>query len=127
MLVYRYRRVDRPVRLPQANWSTTARGLAQLSEAVHVASCSIRFNTFGAGTIIAFITQLIRDRDGVYGGAVTRRLRAMSICDKPIAHGSPWQNGFAERLIGLIRRERTDSIAALGEGHLRRVLRSYAS
>ena len=35
----------------------------------------------------------------------TRRLRAMGIRDKPIASGSPWQNGFAERLIGLIRRE----------------------
>ena len=32
--------------------------------------------------------------------AVTRRLRGMGIRDKPIAPGSPWQNGFAERLIG---------------------------
>jgi hypothetical protein len=31
---------------------------------------------------------LIRDRDGIYGGAVTRRLRAMGIRDKPIAPGS---------------------------------------
>ena len=69
---------------------------------------------------------LVRDRDGVYGAAVTRRLRAMGIRDKPIAAGSPWQNGFAERLIGSIRRECTDHIVALGEGHLRRVLRSYA-
>jgi hypothetical protein len=36
---------------------------------------------------------LIRDRDGIYGAAVTRRLRAMGIRDKPIAPGSPWQNG----------------------------------
>ena len=35
---------------------------------------------------------LIRDRDGSYGAAVTRRLRAMGIRDKPIAPGSPWQN-----------------------------------
>jgi transposase InsO family protein len=48
---------------------------------------------------------LIRDRDQVYGAAATRRLRAMGIRDKPIAPGSPWQNGFAERLIGSIRRE----------------------
>ncbi len=64
---------------------------------------------------------LVRDRDGVYGAAVTRRLRAMGIPDKPIAAGSPWQNGFGERLIGSIRREYTDHIVALGEGHLRRV------
>jgi transposase InsO family protein len=69
---------------------------------------------------------LIRDRDQAYGAAVTRRLRAMGIRDKPIAPGSPWQNGFAERLIGSIRRECTDRIIAVGEGHLRRVLRSYA-
>jgi hypothetical protein len=42
---------------------------------------------------------LIHDRDGIYGVAVTRRLRAMGIRDKPIAAGSPWQNSFAERLI----------------------------
>src|SRR6202035_4148956 len=39
---------------------------------------------------------------------------------------SPWQNGFAERLIGSIRRECVDHIIVLGEIHLRRVLKSYA-
>jgi transposase InsO family protein len=43
---------------------------------------------------------LIRDRDGIYGAAVPRRLRAMGLRDKPIAPGSPWQNGYVERLIG---------------------------
>ena len=70
---------------------------------------------------------LIRDRDGVYGPVVRRRLRAMGIRDKPISAGSPWQNCFAERLIGSIRRECVDHVVALGEEHLRRVLRSYAS
>jgi transposase InsO family protein len=70
---------------------------------------------------------LIRDRDGIYGAAVTRRLRAMGIRDKPIAPGSPWQNGVAERLIGTIRRECVDHVVALGEQHLRRVLKSYAT
>jgi transposase InsO family protein len=69
---------------------------------------------------------LIRDRDRVYGAAVLRRLRAMGIRDKPIAPRSTWQNGVAERLIGSIRRECTDHVVALGEGHLRRVLQSYA-
>src|SRR5947209_19770355 len=69
---------------------------------------------------------LIRDRDQVYGAAATRRLRAMGIRDKAIAPGSPWQNGFAERLIGSIRRECVDHIVVLGEMHLRRVLKSYA-
>jgi transposase InsO family protein len=46
----------------------------------------------------------------------------MGIRDKPIAPGSPWQNGFAERLIGSIRRECVDHIVVLGETHLGRVL-----
>ena len=69
---------------------------------------------------------LIRDRDRIYGIIVTRRLRAMGIRDKPTAPVSPWQNGFAERLIGSIRRECVDHIIVLGEVHLRRILRSYA-
>src|ERR1700738_819428 len=69
---------------------------------------------------------LIRDRDQIYGAIVTRRLRAMGIRDKPTAPASPWQNGFAERLIGTIRRECVDHFIVLGEAHLRRTLRSYA-
>src|SRR2546425_6799285 len=70
---------------------------------------------------------LIRDRDRVYGTLVTRRLRAMGIRDKPIAQVSPWQNGFAERLIGSIRRECVDHLVVLGEAHLRRILTKYAT
>ena len=70
---------------------------------------------------------LIRDRDRVYGAAVIHRLRAMGIRDKPIASGSPWENGFAERLIGSIRREWVDHVVVLGEGHLRRILMKYAT
>ena len=70
---------------------------------------------------------LIRDRDRIYGTIVTRRLRAMGIRDKPTAPASPWQNGFAERLIGSIRRECLDHFIVLSEAHLRRILRAYAS
>jgi transposase InsO family protein len=69
---------------------------------------------------------MIRDRDRIYGSVVTRRLRAMGIRDTPITPASPWQNGFAERLIGSIRRECLDHIIVLGEAHLRGILRSYA-
>ena len=69
---------------------------------------------------------LIRDRDGIYGNVVRRRVRAMGIRDKPISAGSPWQNCFAERLIGSIRRECVEHLIVFGEQHLRRVLRSYA-
>ena len=69
---------------------------------------------------------LIRDRDRIYGAVVMRRIRAMGIRDKPIAPASPWQNGFAERLIGSIRRECVDHFIVLGEAHLHRILRTYA-
>ena len=42
-----------------------------------------------------------------------------------IAPRSPWQNAFAERLIGSIRRECLDHVIVLNGKHLRRVLRSY--
>ena len=69
---------------------------------------------------------LIRDRDRIYGSVVARRVRAIGIRDKPTAPAWPWQNGFAERLIGSIRREYVDHIIVLGEMHLRRILKSYA-
>src|ERR1700682_1749404 len=40
----------------------------------------------------------------------------MGIRDKPIAPASPWQNSFAERLIGSIRRECLDHIICPGRG-----------
>jgi len=69
---------------------------------------------------------LIRDRDRIFGTVVTRRMRAMGIWDKPTAPASPWKNGFAERLIGSIRRECVDHFIVLGETHLRHILRAYA-
>jgi transposase InsO family protein len=46
---------------------------------------------------------------------------------KPIAPSSPWQNGFAERLIGSIRRECLDHTIVLDEKHLRGILKNYAA
>jgi transposase InsO family protein len=70
---------------------------------------------------------LLRDRDTAYGRAVTKRLKAMGIRDRPIAPRSPWQNGHVERLIGSIRRECLDHVVVFGEAHLRRILTEYAS
>jgi transposase InsO family protein len=56
-----------------------------------------------------------------------RFLQHHLIRDKPIAPGSPWQNGFAERLIGSIRRECVDHLIVLGEAHLCRILTKYAA
>jgi hypothetical protein len=69
---------------------------------------------------------LIRDRDGIYGEAFRRQARALRIEEVPTARPSPWQNPYAERVIGSIRRECLDHMIILGACHLRRVLSSYA-
>ncbi len=71
-------------------------------------------------------TYLVRDNDRAYGHALSRRLMAMGIRDRPISPRSPWQNGHMERLIGTLRRECLDRMLILGEAHLRRILTSYA-
>jgi transposase InsO family protein len=71
-------------------------------------------------------TYLVRDNDRAYGHVFTTRVTAMGIRDRPISPGSPWQNGYAERLIGTVRRECLDRMLIFGEAHLRRILVSYA-
>ena len=68
---------------------------------------------------------LVRDRDRAYGEVFVRRVRAMGIRDRPTSPRSPWQNGYAERLIGSIRRECIDHVIVFGERHLRHLLRPY--
>jgi transposase InsO family protein len=50
----------------------------------------------------------------------------MGIRDRPTSFRSPWQNGHVERLIGSIRRECTDHLIVLNEGHLRRILAKFS-
>src|ERR1700719_2014841 len=58
---------------------------------------------------------LIHDRDRAYGEVFTWRVRATGIRDRPTSPRSPWQNAYAERLIGSIRRECVDHVVVLGE------------
>src|SRR3989449_6023448 len=68
---------------------------------------------------------LIRDRDGVYGNQFRNRVQGMSIQEVLTAARSPWQNPFAERVIGSIRRECVNHVIVLGEWHLRWTLKRY--
>jgi transposase InsO family protein len=68
---------------------------------------------------------LIRDRDGIFGIEFRCRVKSLDIKEVMTAPQSPWQNGFAERLIGSIRRDCLDHVVVLSEGHLRRILKSY--
>ncbi len=70
---------------------------------------------------------LHRDGDSIYGNIVTKKMTAFGIKEIISAKQSPWQNPFAERVIGSIRRECTDHIIALGERHLVGILRRYAT
>jgi len=49
----------------------------------------------------------------------------MGIAEVLTAPGSPWQNPFAERLIGSVRRECLDHLIVLSERHLLRILGEY--
>jgi transposase InsO family protein len=69
---------------------------------------------------------LIRDRDKIFGAAFDHRVNHLGVQQLRIAPRSPWQNGFAERLVGTFRRELTAHLIVLGEGHLLPCARAYA-
>jgi putative transposase len=69
---------------------------------------------------------LLRDRDAIYGDAFRRRVAGIGIGEVISSPSSPWQNPYAERLIGSIRRECLDHVIVLGERHLRRTLSGAA-
>jgi len=70
---------------------------------------------------------LLRDRDAIYTDSFRQRVKGMQIQEVLTAARSPWQNPFAERLIGSIRRECLDHVLVLNERHLRRILTRYVT
>jgi transposase InsO family protein len=72
-------------------------------------------------------TYLVPDNDRAYGHVFTFRVGAMGSRDRPISPGSPWQNGYAERLIGTLRSECLEQMVIFSEAHLRRILSAYAT
>ncbi|PYT17065.1 MAG: transposase [Acidobacteria bacterium] len=70
---------------------------------------------------------LLRDRDGAYGDECRRVVRAIGIREILTAPQSPWQNPYAERVIGSIRRECLNHLIILGERHLRSILSEYVN
>ena len=67
---------------------------------------------------------LVHDRDSAFH-AWTTTAGALGIEEVLTAPRSPWQNAYAERLIGSIRRECLDHIVILNARGLRRVLNAY--
>ena len=68
---------------------------------------------------------LLRDRDAIYDAEFVGRVAGLSMEEKVIAPRSPWQNSYAERLIGSLRRECLDHVIILNERHLKMVLQEY--
>jgi transposase InsO family protein len=52
-------------------------------------------------------------------------VKGIGIEEALTAPHSPWQNPFAERLIGSIRRECLNHVLVFGERHVRRILIRY--
>jgi transposase InsO family protein len=69
---------------------------------------------------------LIRDRDGIFGERFRRRVASLGVEEILIAPRSPWQNAYAERFIGSLRRECLDHLLVLNEQHCRKILSGYA-
>jgi transposase InsO family protein len=67
---------------------------------------------------------LVRDRDAAFHAWATTA-SAMDIREVLTAPRSPWQNAYAERFIGSIRRECLDHVIVANERGLRRMLRAY--
>ncbi len=68
---------------------------------------------------------LSRDNDKLYGYGVPRFLKSCGIKEVRTAYRSPWQNPFAERFVGTLRRELLDHVIVLNEEHLERLLGEY--
>jgi transposase InsO family protein len=68
---------------------------------------------------------LIRDLDSIYGSYFRQRVKNIGIKEVLTAPRSPWQNSYAERLIGSIRRECLNHVIVLSEKHLLKILFSY--
>ncbi len=68
---------------------------------------------------------LIRDRDAIYGRVFQRQAEVLGLAEVVTAAGCPWQNAYAERVIGSIRRECLDHVVILGERHLKYILSKY--
>lgn len=69
---------------------------------------------------------LIRDRDRKFSASFSRKVASAGLTEVLTAPASPWQNAYAERVIGTIRRECLDHTIVLSEQHLRKTVKRFA-
>jgi len=69
---------------------------------------------------------LIHDNDPIFRSqAFQRFLSSSGISSKSTSYKSPWQNGYAERVIGTIKRELLSQVIPLNQSHLHQILHEY--
>ena len=72
------------------------------------------------------VRYVIRDRDAIYGTEFQRRVAGMGLVEVSIASRSPWQNVYAARFVGSLRREYVDHVIAVNERQVWRIVSNYA-
>jgi len=68
---------------------------------------------------------LLYDRDSTFSAEVTRTVRSLGATPVRTAYQSPWQNGVAERWVGILRRELLDHVVVLSRRQLCRLIADY--
>jgi transposase InsO family protein len=71
--------------------------------------------------------RLIRDRDAIFCNEFDARVDNLGVRQIRISPRSPWQNGYAERWVGTLRRELLDHVIVVGERHLLRLVRQHVA
>jgi putative transposase len=126
---YMPKRPGAPGRPPSTTWGTFLR--THLAGTIAIDFLTVPTVTFNV-LYVFFVLSLDRPADyrgswpRCYGGAFDARLRNLGIEQLRTAPRSPWQNGFAERWVGTLRRELLDHVIVLGERHLLHLVRDHA-
>ena len=100
---------------------------------LHVNVTAHPYATWAAQQIVEAIgaelvpARLIRDRDAIFGAEFDARVNNLGVRQIRISPRSPWQNGYAERWVGTLRRELLDHVIVLGERHLLRLVRQHVA
>jgi transposase InsO family protein len=71
--------------------------------------------------------RLIRDRDAIFGTEFDARVNNLAVRQIRISPRSPWQNGYAERWVGTLRRELLDHLLVIGQRQLLHLVRKYVA
>jgi hypothetical protein len=93
--------------------------IPKITSGIQIVHLELRLRLLSRCSSILFL------RDQIYGEYFRSRVEGMGVEEVVTAARSPWQNPYAERMIGSIRRECLDHLVVLNERQLRRILSEY--